>query len=373
MTEIFRRFGPAYLKKFGDKILAQHKKAIKDISLCRTDVMGGQVYYCQRCEKYHYSYHSCKNRHCPKCQNDKADQWLEKQKKLLLPVNYFLLTFTLHNNLRKLARSNQKLFYNIMFRASWLAMQKLAYDKKYVGGILGVIGVLQTWSKDLMYHPHVHYVVPGGGLSQDRKKWFSAKKEFFLPVIALSIIFRAKFRDALKKENPNLFNQIPKNTWTDDWVVNCIPSGIGESALKYLAPYIFRVAISNKRIKKIDNDKVTFEYTSSETKIIKQLTISPDEFIRRFLQHVLPKGFVKVRYYGIFAFNNKNIFKKVREILKVKEQNTKHETIAKIPTCPECGRELILVKEVHKGEKWPNAPPDKIPLSLIYNQLFNRL
>jgi hypothetical protein len=296
-----------------------------------------------------------------------AEQWLEKQKERLLPVHYFLVTFTLHDNLRKLARSNQNLFYNIMFRASWLSMQKLACDKKYVGGTLGVIGVLQTWSKDLTYHPHVHYVVPGGGLSHDRKKWLSAKKDFFLPVIALSIIFRAKLRDALKKENTNLFNKIPKNTWTDDWVVNCIPCGKGESALKYLTPYIFRVAISNKRIKRIDHDKITFEYTSSETKTIKQLTISPEEFLRRFLQHVLPKGFVKVRYYGILALKNNNLLHQVREILKVEKKDTKPERIVKIPTCPECGRALILVMEVKKGEKWPNAPPDIFYLSLIYS------
>jgi hypothetical protein len=246
-----------------------------------------------------YSYHSCRNRHCPKCQNDKAQEWLQEQQDLLLPVPYFMLIFTLPAALGEVARSHQSIFYNLLFRASADAAQRLAQDPRFVGGQLGLVGVLHTWGRNLAYHPHIHYLVPAGGLAVDGQTWLPARHDFLLPVKALSKIFRGKFRQALLKTA--LFAQIPAKVWQQDWVVHCMPVGDGRTVLKYLAPYIFRVAISNHRLVILENDRVTFRYRTSDIGQLKLCTLSAEEFIHRFLQHVLPKGFVKVRYFGFFG------------------------------------------------------------------------
>jgi hypothetical protein len=180
-------------------------------------------------------------------------------------------------------------------------MQCLAGDERFMGGRMGMVGVLHTWGRNLSYHPHVHYLVPGGGLAADGQTWLPARKNFLLPVKALSRIFRAKFRDALRKTAPDCFAEVPAEVWQQEWVVHCQPVGRGRTALKYLAPYIFRVAISNNRILNMANGKVTFRYRTSDTGQTKTCTLPAEEFIRRFLQHVLPKGLVKVRYYGFLS------------------------------------------------------------------------
>lgn len=299
LADIFNCHGAQYREKFGDRLPHRHRQAMRAIEHCRTEVLGGHVYYCEKCNEIQYSYHSCRDRHCPKCQNDNAQQWLEKQKTLLLPTPYFLLTFTLPAEFREVARSNQVLFYNLLFRSSAAATQLLAGDPRFVGGQIGMIGVLHTWGRNLSFHPHVHFLVPAGGLAPDKHTWLPAKKNFLLPVKALSKIFRAKFRDALRKTN--CFSVIPTAVWRQAWVVHCTPVGNGLPALKYLAPYIFRVAISNNRILKLIDGKVTFRYKASDTGQSRVCTLSAEEFIRRFLQHVLPKGFVKVRYFGFFC------------------------------------------------------------------------
>jgi len=183
-------------------MLPSHKKAMQDIEQCRTERLGGQLYYCHQCQEQRFSYHSCKNRHCPKCQNEQANDWLEKQQSLLLPVTHFLVTFTLPEELRAIARSHQKTIYHLLFRASSQALLQLAQDPRFVGGRLGMVGVLHTWTRQLLYHPHVHYIVTGGGLTDDGR-WRSARPDFLLPVKALSRIFRVKFRDAMKKTAPS--------------------------------------------------------------------------------------------------------------------------------------------------------------------------
>ena len=299
LADIFNSYGAQYREKFGDRIPARHRQAMRAIEQCRTEVLGGHVYHCQGCNEIQYSYHSCRNRHCPKCQNENGQQWLEKQETLLLPTPYFLLTFTVPAGLREIVRSNQTLFYNLLFRSSAAATQLLADDPRFVGGQIGMIGVLHTWGRNLAFHPHVHFLVPAGGLDTDTQTWLTAKKNFLLPVRALSTIFRAKFRDALRKTT--CFDAIPTSVWKQAWVVHCQPVGNGLPALKYLTPYIFRVAISNNRILKLSNGKVTFRYKDTDTGQSRVSTLSAEEFIRRFLQHVLPKGFVKVRYYGFFS------------------------------------------------------------------------
>jgi len=255
LADIFRLHGAEYRAKFGDQMLPSHRRAMHDLEACRTESLGGQLYLCQHCDEALYSYHSCQNRHCPKCQNHLADDWLDKQIGGLLPTNYFLLTFTLPQELRELARSNQKAVYNILFRASAQALQQLAWDERFIGGRLAFVGVLHTWTRDLRFHPHVHYIVSGGGLDDDGR-WRASRPDFLVPVQALSVIFRAKVHDELKKAD--LLANLDSRLWHKAWVVHCEPVGSGTAAFKYLAPYIFRVAISNQRILKLEDGQVTF-------------------------------------------------------------------------------------------------------------------
>jgi hypothetical protein len=261
LADIVHKYGTAYLDKYGKRMLPSHRRVLRDIAQCRTIALGGHVYYCETCQKTHYQYHSCQNRHCPQCQHDHGQRWLVKQQGLLLPVPYFMVTFTLPEELRYLVRRNQKTGYNILFRASAAALQNLAWDPRYVGGQIGMVGVLHTWGRNLSYHPHVHYLVPAGGLTANRESWIKTRHDFLVPVKALSVIFRAKFRDALRKTD--LFEQVPDETWHRDWVVHCKAVGSGLPALKYLAPYIFRVAISNNRITKVADGKSPFHNAKS--------------------------------------------------------------------------------------------------------------
>jgi hypothetical protein len=225
LADIFRLHGPAYRARFQERLPPSHWRVMEAIENCRTEALGGQVYHCAACDQFRYSYHSCQNRHCPKCGNQGATTWLARQQDRLLPVPHFLVTFTLPDPLRQLARSHQKLIYNLLFRTSATALQKLARDPRFVGGQLGLVGVLQTWTRDLHFHPHIHYLVPAGGLSAEGH-WLPAKHaKFLVPVKALGKIFRAQFRDALKKTA--LFPQLPHTTWQQPWVVHCEPVGSG--------------------------------------------------------------------------------------------------------------------------------------------------
>ena len=355
VADIFRLHGPAYRAQFGNRMLPSHRRAMQDIETCRTESLGGQVYFCKQCQAQRYSYHSCKNRHCPKCQNEQANDWLAAQQSLLLPVTHFLATFTLPAELRVLARSHQKTIYNLLFRASSAALLQLAQDSRFVGGRLGMVGVLHTWTRQLLFHPHVHYIVTGGGLNADGR-WRSSRKDFLVPVKALSPIFRAKFRDALKQTE--LFVQVPAQVWQKDWVVHSEPVGSGQQAFQYLAPYIFRVAISNNRIRSLDHGAVTFSYKESATDQLKRCTVTAQEFIRRFLQHVLPNRFRKVRYYGLLSPTHRRLLLKARQLLstttgKLKRQDVKTSASPAGLSCPHCGGPLTLLH--------PLAPRGRAP------------
>ena len=372
LSDIFRSYGKTYLNKYSGNILPSHNKAIYDISLCRTPVMGGQVYECKKCKRYHYSYHSCGNRNCNTCQNDKADQWLQNNNNLLLPVNYFMVTFTLPEDLRHAARSNQKLFYNVLFKCSAQSIESFSSNSKFIGGKAGYLGVLHTWSRKLDYHPHVHYIVTGGGLSIKKDKWTASNNKFLFPVKALSTVFKAKFRDELRSLNPEVFNQIPQDTWKRNWVVNSIPVGNGSFAIKYLSQYVFRVAISNNRILKHENGYVTFKYKDSKTKIWKVMKLNTEEFMRRFLQHVLPRGFVKVRYFGLFASKNRILLFRVKELLDVpiKKRLSPSDKAgvknkSRIIYCPECGKEMMLILSIGRTNHYNKSPPIDNYLSSI--------
>ncbi len=351
LADIFHQYGTAYREKYGEKMLPSHQQAMRAIEQCRTLAMGGHVYRCPDCEHDDYRYHSCRNRHCPQCQYQTGQQWLQKQQALLLPVPYFLLTFTLPAELRPLARSNQRLVYDLLFRSAAAATQLLAQDPRFVGGKIGMVGVLHTWGRNLSYHPHVHFLAPSGGLDSDGETWLQGKHNFFVHVKALSPIFRAKFRDLLR--STDLFDQVAAETWTRDWVVHCKPVGDGRAALNYLAPYIFRVAISNQRIIKLADDKVTFRYRESDTGRWKTCKLSAERFIHRFLQHVLPKGFVKVRYYGLFAPCNRRHLTAIRQQINDVAANNPQQSTTELATptseplhCPACGQPMRLLKRL---------------------------
>lgn len=354
LADIVRQCGEAYQERYREQILPSHKQALRAIKQCRTPEMGGALYHCDVCDVHHYQYHSCRNRHCPQCQHQIGEVWLQKRLDGLLPTHYFMLTFTLPEPLRFIARSNQKLLYSLMFRCAANATQQLAKDERYVSGKIGLIGVLHTWGRNLSYHPHIHFLVPGGGLTS-KGEWCKTSHNFFLPVKALSVMFRAKLRDALKKTE--LFKQIPVAVWQAPWIVHCQPVGKGETALKYLAPYIFRVAISDRRIVRFANRKVTFRFRQSDTGKWRRCRLEVFEFLHRFLQHVLPKGFVKVRYYGLFSPSCKERLAHCLRLLlqeqpKVRTHSVRASTPYR-PTCPSCGIQLSLVFRLQVKARCP--------------------
>ncbi len=351
LAEIFRLHGPQYREQFGKRMLPSQLRAMQDIEQCRTAALGGQLYFCNQCQEQRYSYRSCKNRHCPKCGNEQANRWLAEQQHLLLPVPHFLVTFTLPAELRTVARSNQKLLYNLLFRASSAALIKLAHDPRFVGGVIGMVGVLHTWTRDLRYHPHIHFIVTGGGLSADGR-WLSSRPDFLLPVKALSPIFRAKFRDQLKKSA--LFAQVDQLAWKKKWVVHSLPVGSGAAAFKYLAPYIFRVALSNHRLCSLHHGQVTFSFKDSATDQLKHCTITAHEFIRRFLQHVLPNRFIKVRYFGLLSPAHRHLLLKARQLLPVDTCKLRPQVLntprpRPVLCCPHCHAPLTLLVPIAKG------------------------
>ena len=359
LADILREYGAAYRQKYAARLLPSHRQAMWAIEHCRTERLGGQLFGCLPCQEFQYSYHSCRNRHCPKCQHEQTQAWLEVQRELLLPVPYFMLTFTLPSQLRELASHNQKLIYSLLFRASAQAAQKLAQDPRYIGGQIGLVGVLHTWTRNLFYHPHVHYLAPAGGLGADGQTWQPAHNHFFLPVKALSKLFRAAFRRGLQKTA--LFEQIPEQVWHKDWVVHCKPVGNGQAALKYLAPYIHRVAISNRRLISIDHrggmqtSQLTFQYRASDTGQLKLCTLSVESFLQRFLQHVLPHGFVKVRYYGFFGATLRSQLACLQQRLggdsdpaqsdEIIQNTTQAEPRQKI-LCPKCGQPMLFQRDL---------------------------
>lgn len=314
VADIFRRYGDEYLRKFGDKMLPSQRRAFNDILSCRTQAMGGHVFKCDKCDYRHYSYHSCKNRSCPKCHGNDTAQWLEFRSEELLDVEYYHVVFTLPQQLQGIVRLHQKKFYGILMKSAAHAVIKLAADPHYVGGLIGVMCVLHTWSRTLVYHPHVHCLVPAGGISADKTEWKPARNNYLVPVKALSQVFRGMFIDMARKELPEL--ELPASIWQKDWVVYCKPTVHGaDKVLNYLGRYVHRVAITNSRITSIDHGKVTFRYNDSKSHKCKTMTLEANEFIRRFLQHVLPKGVHKIRYYGLWSPANRLHLHKMQTLI----------------------------------------------------------
>ncbi len=371
IAQIFQETLSGYLSKFADQIPSNHLKAINAIINCRTRKMGGDVFYCKNCRNYHYSYHSCKNRHCPKCGSDDSDKWLEKQISKLLPVDYFMVTFTIPSELRFVCRSNQKLFYSIMFKAASDALKTLLNDPKYAGGKSGFVGILHTWTRLLLYHPHIHFIVPGGAFDFERNQWNKTNSKFLVPVRALSQIFRAKFRDLLKEQNPEIFNLISSDLWrTKEFITHSQTVGKGKKALKYLANYVYRVAISNNRIVSCQNGEVTFKYKPSGSDFYELKTVSTMEFMRRFLLHILPDRFQKIRYYGFLSSASKKDFATICEFFEIKSENINPAQESEFDKrerdiCPHCKSKMVHFTSLLSPFRKTRAPPKYLLESLV--------
>ena len=344
VADVVRRFGGAYLERFGATMPAAHKKVLRAIAACRTGELGQVLYRCECCGQIRAIGRSCGDRHCPACQRDKAEAWLEKQTGRLLPCPYFLVTFTLPADLREIARSHQRVVYSALFEASSGSLRALAADPRFMGtDRLGFFGVLHTWGRTLEYHPHVHYVVPGGGVSADGTRWQPSRADFLVPAKALSIVFRARFRDILRREG--LLDRVAPTVWSRDWVVHSQAAGDGWQSLRYLAPYVFRVAIGDHRIVSCDAGRVTFTYRRVGSNRPRTMTLDALEFLRRFLQHVLPAGFQKVRHFGFLSPNSATAIDAVRWLITLYNGGV-FTLLAMLkpppvdpaaPRCPACG------------------------------------
>ena len=350
INEIFQAYAQEYIETFGEAMPSEHRKVINAIINCRTEYCGTMIYQCEECGQNHIVYRSCGNRHCPNCQHHKSHQWLTKQMKRQLPVHHFMITFTVPQQLRRFIRRNQRICYSALFKASSGTMKKLAADEKYIGGDLpGFLGVLHTWGRQLAYHPHIHYVVPGGALSKKEDRWHPSRSDFYLPVKAMSKIFKAKFRDEMRKSN--LDSHIPEEVWDQEWVVNCQAVGAGAHSVKYLATYVFKVAISNSRIIEIENHKVFFKYKKPQSNRWRTMQLDVMEFMRRFLQHVLPSGFMKIRYYGFLSPGASVPLEKLEALIElsfgfeITKPETKIEPFGS-PICNHCGGRLKYVASI---------------------------
>lgn len=319
VQDIFKLYGHAYQQRY--KLPVHVLKAMRAIGRCRTAELGCHAYVCEDCGNVlHISYNSCRNRHCPKCQTLSKERWIDNQKHNLLNVGYFHVVFTIPDTLNAVVFQNQKVVYNILFRAVAETLQELAANKKYLGATLGFTSVLHTWGQNLMHHPHIHCIVPGGGLNAIGK-WVNSRQKFFIPVKVLSRMFRGKFLYYLQKTELNLRGQLDElndpvkwngflsNLYQKAWVVYCKPPFKNAACVvEYLGRYTHRVAISNNRIISVENGMVSFKWRDyKDNSHWKTMSVSAEEFIRRFLIHILPPRFMKIRHFGLLGNRNKTI------------------------------------------------------------------
>lgn len=346
VQDIFARYAESFLQNH--KVSIVQYKALNDIINCRTAKLGGHVDNCPECGFTRISYNSCRNRHCPKCQTLAKERWIESIKADLLNVKYFHVVFTLPQELNMVIYNDQKNMYNLMFKCVSETICKLAADKKYLGAQVGLTTVLHTWGQNLCFHPHIHCIVAAGGLTVNNE-WVDSKKNFFLPVKVLSRKFKGKFLALLKQQKPNLDPSIFNICYDKEWVVYCKPPfKTAGSVVEYLGRYTHRVAISNNRILKLENGQVTFKWRDyKDSSSWKEMTITAEEFIRRFLMHVLPRGFTKIRHFGFLSSRGKQtkllLCKKLtHSSLIQKEKLNTEKLLIKIlgrdpNLCPKCG------------------------------------
>jgi hypothetical protein len=351
LQELFRRHGPAYLARYGDRMPGHQKKVLRALMACRTPDNGSTCYQCEACGKPHVLARCCGNRHCPACQQHKGYEWLERQLANQLPTPYFMLTFTVPESLRGFLRSNQRLGYAALFEASSEAIKTLSRNPKFgLADTPGFFGVLHTWGRELQFHPHIHYLVPGGALSSEDGSWQAASHGFYLPVHALSNLFRAKFRDAIAQAG--LLDQVPPEVWSVDWNVNAQAVGEAANSLKYLSRYVFKVAISESRIKSVDGTHVCFTYRKVHSNRVRTMRLPIFAFIHRFLQHVLPTGFMKLRHFGFLSPSFKMGFEEIRARIELAHGfNLKPRAAIEVSKpaplrCPHCGAKLVYRRTI---------------------------
>jgi hypothetical protein len=384
VADVFRLHGLAYRRTH--EMPVRHLRAMRAIEICRTAALGGHVDRCDHCGRLRISYNSCRNRHCPKCQCLDKERWLEARKRDLLPTDYFHLVFSLPEPLRPVALRNQEVVYNILFKAAAKTLRELTEDPKHLGAEVGFIAILHTWSQTLMDHPHLHCIITGGGLSPDGLRWIPSKDEFFLPIKVLSRLFRGKFLAHLKEarekgkldfpgkiaplKEKRTLKDLFKELYGQEWVVYCKPPfGSAEMVMDYLGRYTHRVAISNDRLVRLEGDQVTFRYRDrNDNDTIKLMTLDASEFIRRFLLHILPDGFMKIRHYGILSNRNRRTkLASCKELLGVdceddkREKQSWQDLLARITghdprICPYCGKGKMVLKEVLDPSALPLPP-----------------
>ena len=356
VADVLRRYLADY--QGAHRLSLQQYKAAQAIMHCRTAALGGHIDACTACGHWVVSYNSCGNRHCPKCQWSAQQRWMKNRMEELLPVTYFHLVFTLPEGLNPVVMNNEARLYNLLFRAAWETLDQLARQPKWLGAQAGMIAVLHTWGQNLSLHPHLHCIVPGGGLTGDGTTWVGSRDKCFLPVRVLSRLFQGKFLHylrqmyqqgqlefhgqaaALEAEKP--FQQLITALYKSEWVVYAKrPFGGPEQVINYLGRYTHRIAISNRRILSVQDDKVSFAYKDyRQDGKQKTMTLDAREFIRRFLQHCLPPGFQKIRYYGILSTRNrKTKLATLQQSLDYQPPTVAPiQQTAQVKTCPACGR-----------------------------------
>ncbi len=358
VADVFRRYGPAYLARFENDILPSHRRALADLVQCRTRDLGGYARQCNQCGHLVYSYRSCGNRHCPKCCGRYTESWLEKQRDRLLPVTYFHIVFTIPSELRQIVRANQKALYAVLFRSAAQALMQLSADPKHLGGQIGILAVLHTWTRTIGYHPHVHCLVPGGAVMPNGQ-WTFSHPSYLVPRSALAKLFRGKFMAMAKAALPNL--EWPQAVWQKTWGIYLKPAVQGtDKVLDYLGRYVHRVALTNSRIQRITDDAVSIRYKDASTHSWKTAHFSPLQFIARFLQHVLPARVVKVRYYGILHPSKQPQLSQLKALFMLAgllhqtcveanrptDSRQKPENNEVLCRCPQCGVGKMTICEV---------------------------
>jgi hypothetical protein len=374
VADVFRAFGQAY--RDVHRLPKRHLRAMRAIEVCRTAELGGHVDECDQCGGIRISYNSCRNRHCPKCQSLDKERWLEARKREVLPVRYFHVVFTVPKKLRPVALRNQRVFYNLLFQAVSGTLKELCRDRKHLGAEIGFIAVLHTWTRTLLDHPHIHCIVPAGGLALDGKRWMKGRKKFFIPFKVLSRKFRGKLLDYLKKayESGSLelvgkieplrdreqWRRLVDALYRQEWVVYTKASmNAPEDVIEYLGRYTHRVALTNDRIVRWDGETATIRYRDSrDSNKVRFLNLESFEFIRRFLLHVLPEGFMKIRYYGILSNRNRGTkLVRVMEFLLMRgsfdagRKERWEELLLRLTgldprICPHCGKGRMVFKEI---------------------------
>jgi hypothetical protein len=383
VADVIRAAGESFFQGSRKWFTWLHQKVLTAILRCRTSALGGHVDECSRCGEQTISFNSCRNRHCPKCQANARDRWLAARRRDLLPTRYVHVVFTLPHQLAPLALQNKAEIYGLLFRASAETLLQVAADPKHLGAEIGFFSVLHTWNQQLLHHPHVHCVVPAGGLSADHQRWISAPYGFFLPVKVLSRVFRGKFVAGLSElhadgklgfhgdlaplQAPPAFAAWLRPLFRSDWVVySKRPFGGAEHALRYLGCYTHRVAISNHRLVALAEGRVTFRWRDSAHKNKKRLmSLAVEEFLRRFLLHVLPRGFVRIRHFGFFAHRRRAaLLPLCRQLLAGAVSTTpsgESESISGAASplwrCPRCGGPMVLIERLTPTQARLRSPP----------------